>query len=187
MKWLENQGFGPNAEYALSRKVGAEKDDPQPERSVIRIQNLGARRKYFYTLYSAEKPVNGYGMAAKRDEGYRSHALSGAETYEIHDFSQNIPGELNKPENWMYAPQTEQEITAYLPAVMAGEYVRVNELLEKWFYGGEPLEPDEIRVLYAFLRKIKTVIDRRHRYDWMNAGVGRLLRRARRKKHRKAD
>lgn len=73
--------------------------------------------------------------------------------------------------------ETEQAIIAYLPAVAAGEYMRVNELLEKWFYGGEPLEPDEIRVLYTFLRKIKTMIDKRHRYNWGNAGLGRLIRR----------
>lgn len=464
LKWLENQGFDSNEEYALSRKVGAASDGTnQPEAETIQIQNLSASRKYYYTLYSAEKPAGSYGIAAKRDEGYRSHALFGVETYEICDFSQNIPGELNKLENWMYAPQseeesnyleaeavyrdfaydaytevdaevasligtifhdpgadepdteesiytvtqkirekmeqnmvyspnpaqpedgedplkpflrgeqvgnaaffasagvmayrsfgiparyaegylkeringadgaktmnlmghnghawvevymdglgwvpidvtpgyyydtyallqmsglpdeiqkasvtedqggnmdnalelqgdqnrrqketvekllismavsgavlliafllflfitsgefrvlyedwkierllgksqtedtagefggwitkelkrigiemrvgwrcaeTEQAIIAYLPAVIAGEYVRVNELLEKWFYGGEPLEPEEIRVLYTFLRKIKTVIDRRHRYDWMNAGVLRLIRR----------
>ena len=77
--------------------------------------------------------------------------------------------------------ETEQEILAYLPGVVAGEYVRVNELLEKWFYGGEQLEPEEIRVLYTFLRKIKTVIDRWHRYNWGNAGLGRLIRRIKRK------
>lgn len=474
LKWLENQGFDPNTEYALSRKVGAASDGTQqPEAATIRIQNLGASRKYYYTLYSAEKPAGSYGIAANRDEGYRSHALSGVKTYEICDFSQNIPGELNKLENWMYAPQTkeesnylqaeavyrdfvydaymevdaefaplietifhdpgenetdteesiytvtqkirekmeqnmvyspnpeqpedggdplrpflrgeqvgnaaffasagvmayrsfgiparyaegylkertngadgaktvnltghnghawvevymdglgwvpidvtpgyyyntyallqmiglpdeiqkasvtedqgknmdnalelqgaqkhsqketvekilismavsgavllmafllflfiasgefrmlyedwkierllgksqtedtagefggwitkelarigiemrvgwrcaetEQEILAYLPGVAAGEYVRVNELLEKWFYGGEPLEPEEIRVLYTFLRKIKTVIDRRHRYDWINTRVRHLIRRTKRKNHRKAS
>lgn len=39
------------------------------------------------------------------------------------------------------------------------------------------LKSEEILVLYTFLRKIKTVIDSRHRYDWINAGVGRLIRR----------
>lgn len=470
LKWLENQGFDPNAEYALSQKVGGQKNGGQPEKNQIKIQNLGASRKYVYTLYSAEKPLGASRIKAKRDEGYRSHALSGAETYEINDVSQNIPGELNKLENWMYAPsteaesayleqesvyrefvydaytevdaefaplietifhdsetdsndadesvyaitqkirdkmeqnmvyspnpaqptdgedplkpflrgeqvgnaaffasagvlayrsfgiparyaegylkertngadgaktinltgrnshawvevymdglgwvpidvtpgyyydtyallqmsglpdevqkasvtedqggdmdnalefqgdqkrrqretiekilismvvsgavllivfllilfitsgefrvlyedwmierllarsekedtagafgdwiekqlkrigiemrvgwrcaETEQEIMTHLPEVAAGEYVRVNELLEKWFYGDEQLEPDELRVLYAFLRKIKTVIDKRHRYDWVNAGFGRLLRRRKRKDHR---
>ncbi len=45
----------------------------------------------------------------------------------------------------------------------------------------EFLEPEEIRVLYTFLRKIKTVIDKRHRYNWGNAGLGRLLRRIKQK------
>lgn len=43
------------------------------------------------------------------------------------------------------------------------------------------LKPEEIRVLYTFLRKIKTVIDKRHRYNWGNAGLGRLLRRIKQK------
>ena len=54
----------------------------------------------------------------------------------------------------------------------AGTYTRVNELMEKYYYGGEVLKEYELRLLYRFLtmirssRKNLTLLERfRMRYD----------------------
>ena len=109
LKWLKNHDFDPNSEYALTRKLNSTHENVTSDANVIKIQNLAANRKYVYTTYSASEPDGSYGINSLRDEGYRSYAISGAEKYEIYDYSDDIPGELNKLEDWMYSPDTESE------------------------------------------------------------------------------
>ncbi len=106
LKWLKNQDFSPNSEYALSRKIN---NDDSDDVSIIKVQNMAAKRKYYYTVYSADEPYGSYGMISKQDEGYCSFGLFGVEKYEMKDYSDNIPGELNKLEDWMCSPETQEE------------------------------------------------------------------------------
>lgn len=42
-----------------------------------------------------------------------------------------------------------------MPEIPDGLYLRVNDLMEKYFYGGEPLEEYEIRLVHQFLLKLR--------------------------------
>lgn len=51
--------------------------------------------------------------------------------------------------------QIQERIRETLPEMPEGLYLRVNALMEKYFYGGEPLEEYEIRLLHQFLLKLR--------------------------------
>ena len=51
--------------------------------------------------------------------------------------------------------QIQKRMEEILPEMNAGLYLRVNELLEKYVYGGEELEEYEVRLLHQFLIKIR--------------------------------
>ena len=173
LKWLEKRDFDPNAQYARSQELTAGENGSQPEKNKIQIQNLGANRKYVYTLYSAEKPQEAGRTAPKRDEGYRSHAWFGARDYELSDSSQNIPGELNKLEDWMYAPETEEEseyleAEAVYRAFVYDAYTEVDAeftpLIESIFHGSEP-DSDEEESIYAITQKIRETMEQNMVYS----------------------
>lgn len=163
LKWLEVRGFDPNVQYAMSQKLGSQEEKTAPVSHLVQIQNLSASRKYLYTLYSAEKPNSG-GAVAKRDEGYRSRALTGATSYEISDYSPSIPGELNRLKDWMYAPDTEAEST-YLEQesvyreFVYDEYTEVNDelssLIETLFHDSDETGDESEEGVYNVTQKIR--------------------------------
>lgn len=51
--------------------------------------------------------------------------------------------------------QIQEKIRETLPEIPDGLYLRVNDLMEKYFYGGEPLEEYEIRLVHQFLLKLR--------------------------------
>ncbi len=51
-------------------------------------------------------------------------------------------------------PETEAKIKRRLPELRENEYLRVNELMEKYIYGETMLAPHEVRVLALFLKKL---------------------------------
>ncbi len=68
--------------------------------------------------------------------------------------------------------KTEARLSRILLDYEPGLYTRVNELMEKYYYGGEVLKEYELRLLYRFLtmirssRKNLTLLERfRMRYD----------------------
>lgn len=68
--------------------------------------------------------------------------------------------------------ETEARLSRILLDFEPGLYTRVNELMEKYYYGGEELKEYELRLLYRFLtmirssRKNLTLLERfRMRYD----------------------
>lgn len=52
--------------------------------------------------------------------------------------------------------ETEQKLSSVLPDYEPGLYTRVNELMEKYYYGGEDLKEYELRLLYRFLTLIRS-------------------------------
>lgn len=59
------------------------------------------------------------------------------------------------------AADTEKEIISKTPTVSEGEFMRVNQLMEKHIYGGEELQPYEVRVLLEFMNKLMKDKDRK--------------------------
>lgn len=57
------------------------------------------------------------------------------------------------------AEETEKELRALYPQVYEGEYIKVNQLMEKCIYGEEVLPAHELRVLSMFTEKLG---DRKH-------------------------
>ncbi len=51
--------------------------------------------------------------------------------------------------------QIQKQVQEMLPQMNAGLYLRVNELMEKYVYGGQELEEYEVRLLHQFLLKIR--------------------------------
>ena len=52
--------------------------------------------------------------------------------------------------------ETEQRLAEVLTGYETGLYTRVNELMEKYYYGGEDLKEHELRLLYRFLTLIRS-------------------------------
>jgi len=52
--------------------------------------------------------------------------------------------------------ETEKKLSGVLLDYEPGLYIRVNELMEKFYYGGEDLKEHELRLLYRFLTMIRS-------------------------------
>ncbi len=51
--------------------------------------------------------------------------------------------------------ETKAEIREILGDISAGMYLKINDLMEKYFYGGSSLEADERRLLWSFLIRLR--------------------------------
>ena len=74
LRWMNEQGVDPNAQYVAYQQAGDhlvanDPDETEIEKNVVSVRNEGASRKYVYTPYSAEKP-NGDKIVSRQDSGY---------------------------------------------------------------------------------------------------------------------
>lgn len=108
LKWLEQSGFDPSAQFASYIEAGNTilPDDQQIERNRMTVTNRGASRKYLYTLYSSESP-NLSSVKKNWDNGYLERAVFGKRKYSLTEYSSNLPGELQRLSDWVYDPENE--------------------------------------------------------------------------------
>ncbi len=102
ISWLEQKNFSPVSQFADYVKAG----DVEILQNKIRIEQVNANSKYIYTPYSAEY-VKDNRIRKKNDNGYRNTPFLGLKSYEYLEYSENIPAELIRVENWMENPENE--------------------------------------------------------------------------------
>lgn len=139
LKWLSSQNLDVNAQYAAYQAAGGNEEIPENH---VKVENLGASRKYIYTVYSAQKPVDDT-TVSDLDLGYRSKALLGSWNYQFVERSQDIPGELCQLDDWAYAPVTEAQ-----QQYLAGEAVYREFVYENYLDLAPELE-QQLQTLFA--------------------------------------
>lgn len=176
LRWMNEQGVDPNAQYVAYQQAGDhlvanDPDETEIEKNVVSVRNEGASRKYVYTPYSAEKP-NGDKIVSRQDSGYISKKFFGSRSYEFAEYSRNMPGELQRLDSWVYAPVTDEQ-RRYLEAesvyrdfvyehyldISSEMNARMNELFHS---DGEESAQNES--IYEVTQRIRTKLKRSTRY-----------------------
>ncbi len=108
--WLEQEGISPVTQYSVYDSLNRNQDDyTEKEYNTIKINNIGAYRKFVYLPYSAVS-WEGTGSEARKDWQVQSERLFGAGEYEFEDVidaPQNADGIVTA--TWIQFPESEEQ------------------------------------------------------------------------------
>ena len=158
LAWLKENRFYTPVQY--QGYCAVREDAPAANR--VNVENVGACRAYIYLPYGAGAPDK-KGIYQFRDSQYRSARLFGCREYTFTEYSDMLPGELQKTENWVEQPAGAlQEQYVQAEAVYRGfvyqNYLETDKslgsLMEKLFWK----EPMEMKGVYAATDRIRTVL-----------------------------
>lgn len=141
LDWLRSQGFDPltqvAAYYALSQN--------QPETNLVQVSVSGASRYYLYAPISTESLAETT-MKPEQDSRLRSTGVFGKRFYTVEELSYAKPAELTIREDWVEAPETEEQQKYTQAEAVYREFVYQNyltvdanldPLLQELFWEGE--------------------------------------------------
>ena len=193
LQWMNEQGVDPNSQYVSYQRAGnhlvmENPDETQIEKNQVSVRNEGANRRYIYTPYSAEKP-DGDQIAENKDSGYISKKFFGSRSYEFTEYSQNVPGELQRLDSWAYSPESEEQ-NQYLQAESVyrdfvyeyylDENHKLSERIKKMFHPEDESGNAQTESIYEVTQRIRTKLKNSTRYHPMPkenfAGEDPLLR-----------
>lgn len=120
-----------DAEFNSAVAVTMALCENEPERNRVYLNVSGGSRAYLYAPSSVEI-VSGTQTKDVKDTRMVPQGLLGARIYTVTELSSAYPAELTVRASW------------------------VASLLEKFLFGGQELQPHELRTIYALLEKVES-------------------------------
>ena len=174
LKWLEQSGFDPASQFASYMEAGNTTlpEDQYVEVNHVTITNLGASRKYLYTLYSSDSPRLS-SVRKNRDNGYLERAVLGKRKYSLTEYSSNLPGELQRLSDWVYDPENEVQEQYLNSESVYRSFVHENymdiddshsELITSLFHETDERDMTSSLGVYEVAKRIRTVLETNTHY-----------------------
>ena len=164
LKWLKQQNFDPNAQFAAYIQAG---NTALPENEYVEVNHLTvtnrlANRKKFYSLYSSTAPKLS-GVSQNRDNGYSVNRILGLRRYQLEEYSSNLPGELQRLNDWVYDPQNE-----VYRAFVHENYMDLDEayapLIDSLFHENDERDLVDQLGVYEVSKRIRSVLESNTHY-----------------------
>lgn len=158
-EWLEKQGFDPFTQ--VSEYYRLSDSGQKPESNKVRITLNGASRDSVYTPASLKELTDGKAKEQK-DSILRGRGFFGLQKYTLREVSGSRPSELMVAENWVNAPENEEQARyaaaeAVYRKFVYENYTTVDEnllpLLNRIFREGET-ENDGIYSAVSHIREV---------------------------------
>ena len=106
LEWLEKQGFDPFTQVAEYYRLSDSKQKPESNR--VRITLNSASRDSVYAPASLSELTDGK-TKAQKDSTLRGRGFFGLQKYTLTEVSGSRPSELMVAENWVNAPENEEQ------------------------------------------------------------------------------
>lgn len=174
LKWLKKQDFDPNAQFAAYIQAGnaALPENEYVEANHVGITNQLANRKRIYTLYSSETPQTA-AVRQNRDNGYEVWSIFGLRKYQLTEYSSNLPGELQRLNEWVYDPSDDAQnqyldSEAVYRSFVHENYLTVDEhyasLINNLFHESDKHDVTGQMGVYEVSKRIRSILETNTHY-----------------------
>ena len=174
LKWLKQQNFDPNAQFASYIQAGNTTlpENEYVEANHLTVTNRLANRKKIYTLYSSAAPKLS-AVTPNRDNGYSVNRILGLRRYQLEEYSSNLPGELQRLNDWVYDPQNDVQkqyldSEAVYRAFVHENYLDVNDayapLIDSLFHETDERDLVDQMGVYEVSKRIRSVLEANTHY-----------------------